>query len=167
MKKQVQMSVSLVILISFAVFTSSARSQLFGLSIAQPKEPVKAGTELRLLVTVTNTSNRAISFVTSPGEIPEDGSLYEISVRDAQGRSAPPSPHLRTRDNRIPINQGSRVARTLQPGESFVDQITVTTFYDLSQTGKYTISVAREIPPRQNLGQGSINSNVVTIEVIN
>jgi hypothetical protein len=118
-----------------------------------------------LLVTVTNTSNRDISFITSPGPIPEDGLIYQIDVRDAQGRSAPPSADLRTRDPRVPINYGSRLARTLKPGESFVDQVTVTRFYDLSRPGEYTISVSRPMPPRQNLGKGSVKSNAITVKV--
>jgi hypothetical protein len=151
--------------IAFAALAASSPKQLFSLTIAEPKEPLKSGTELRLLVTVTNTSNRTISFITSPGPIPEDGLLYEIKVRDEQGHSAPPSAYLRTRDTHIPMDYGSRLARALSPGESFVDQITVTRFYDLSQPGKYTIAVALAIPPRQNLGKGVIKSNSISITI--
>jgi hypothetical protein len=151
-------------LVLFGPLAASAE-QLFSLTIAAPKEPLKAGAEVHLLVTVTNTSNRDISFITSPGPIPEDGLLYQIHVRDAQGRSLPPSADLRTRDKRVPINYGSRLARTLKPGESFVDQVTVSRFYDLSRPGEYTISVARPMPPRQNLGKGSVKSNAVTVTV--
>jgi len=91
--------------------------------------------------------------------------LYEITVRDSKGRSAPPSTYLRNRDKRIPVDYGSRLARTLAPGESFVDQVTVTTFFDLSRPGKYTISVSRATPPRQNLGEGSVESDPVTVTV--
>ena len=166
MKHLVHYIVFVVALTSSAALPAPEPKQLFSLTIAAPKEPIRAGAELHLFVTVTNTSKRTISFITSPGPIPEDGLLYEISARDVHGRSAPPSAYLRNRDKRIPINYGSRLARTLAPGESFVDQVTVTTFYDLSQPGKYTVSVAREIPPRQNLGKGSIRSNVITLTVV-
>ncbi len=152
-------------LISCGPIAMSTPKQLFSLTIAAPKEPVKEGEELQLLVTVTNTSNRTISFITSPGPIPEDSLLYEINVRDAQGNPAPASAYLRTRDKRIPIDYGSRFARTLKPGESFVDQVTVTRFYDLSGPGEYTISVSRPMPPRQSLGKGSVKSNAVTVTV--
>jgi hypothetical protein len=138
---------------------------LFSLTIAAPKEPVKAGTELRLLVTVTNTSNRDISFFVSPGLIPEDGLLCQVNVRDADGRATPPSALERSRDKPIPLNLGSRYAKTLKPGESFVDQVTVTRFYALSRPGKHTVSVARPFPPRQNLGAGTVESNSVTVTV--
>jgi hypothetical protein len=130
-----------------------------------PKGPLKAGSELDLLVSVTNNSNRVISFITSPGEIPEDGVLYQIDVRDAQGHTAPLSTNLHAADARIPINNGSRFARELEPGKSFIDRITVTRFYDLSCPGEYTISVARPMPPHQNLGKGSDKSNTITVTV--
>jgi hypothetical protein len=165
MRSHVNSVACVIALIAVAALAASGPKQLFSLTIAEPNEPLKSGTELRLLVTVTNTSNRTISFIISPGPIPEDGLLYEIKVRDAQGRSAPPSAYLRTKDPRVPIDYGSRFARTLSPGESFVDQVTVTSFYDLSQPGKYTIEVALPIPPRQNLGKGIIKSNSIAVTV--
>jgi hypothetical protein len=152
-----------ITLMSLAALAVPGPKPLFSLTVAAPKEPLKAGTELILSVTVTNTSDRNISFITSPGLVPEDGFLYEIDVRDAQGRSAPPSAYLRNRDPRISIYKGSMTHRTLKPGESFVDEVTVTGFYDLSQPGEYKISVARSMPPYQNLGKGRVKSNVITV----
>ena len=149
----------------FAAVAAPGPKQLFSLTIATPKEPIRAGTELRLLVTVTNTSDRNISFITSPGPIPEDGARYEIDVRDVHGSPASASAYLRAKDNRIPTDYGSSIARTLGPGESFVDQVTVTRFHDLSQLGKYTIWVALPIPPRQDLGEGKVRSNSITVTV--
>jgi hypothetical protein len=139
--------------------------QPFSVTLHAPNTPVKAGLELRLLVTVKNTSNRSITFSTSPGVTPDDSFDYEIDARDGQGHPAPPSAQIRIRDKHIPRGFGSAVGRTLQPGESFTDQVTVTTFYDLSQPGKYTISVARPFEPWQNLGKGSVKSNTITIAV--
>jgi len=166
MKHALHYFACVIILTSFAALAAPGPKQLFSLTIAAPKEPIRAGTELRLLVTVTNTSDRTISFITSPGPIPEDGARYEIDVRDVQGSPAPPSAHLRGRDNRISTDYGSRIARTLGPGESFVDQVTVTRFHDLSQLGKYTIWVALPIPPRQDLGEGKVKSNSITVTVM-
>jgi len=113
--------------------------------------------------------------VTSPGPIPEDWFLYKIRVLDARGRTAPPSAEARARDKRLPLYSGSFFARELPPGGSFVDQITVTHFYDLSRPGKYTVSVARAIDtydvgveglPPEKLPKGIIRSNAVSIAVI-
>lgn len=143
----------------------SADKQLFSLTVAAPSEPIKSGAELRLLVTVTNTSDRSIGFIRSPGVPPDEGFRYEIEVRNAQGRSAPPSAYLRDLKNKPTASFESRQARWLKPGESFVDEIEVTKFYDLSQPGKYTVAVARDIPPGQNLGEGKVKSNPVTVTV--
>jgi len=59
-----------ITLISFGALAIARPAPLFSLNVSAPKEPLKAGTEIRLLVTVTNTSNRTISFITSPGSIP-------------------------------------------------------------------------------------------------
>ncbi len=165
MRHQFQSLARVIALAWVATLVAPGPKQLFSLMIAAPKEPLRVGAELRLLVTVTNTSDRNISFITSPGLMPEDGFLYEISVRDSQGSPAPPSAYRRTMDKRIPTDYGSRFARRLKPGESFVDQVTVTRFYDLSRPGNYTISVTRPMPPRQNLGNGSVTSNAVTVTV--
>lgn len=165
MKRYLQSFSYATVFIFFTALATAGPTQLFSLSVAAPKEPLKAGTELHLLVTVRNTSKRAISFIIAPGPIPEDELEYEINVRDADGRSAPPSAYLRNKDKRVPMSYGSRLARTLEPGESFVEQVTVTTFFDLSRPGKYTISVSRAIPPRQNLGKGSVESDPVTVIV--
>jgi hypothetical protein len=159
----------LACLAAFGFLTVPATSgpkQPFSLAIAQPKQPVRAGTELRLRITVTNTNDKPISFITSPGPIPDDGLRYEVNVTDEQGHQAPASAYLRTRDSRIPTNYGSSFARTLRPGESFVDEVTVTAFYDLSRPGEYRIWVARRMPPRQALGTGRVRSNVVNVMIV-
>jgi len=140
--------------------------QIFSLEIAALKEPVRAGAELRLSVTVKNTSNRPISFITSPGPIPDDSFYYEIHVLDTRGKSAPPSAEMRLRDPHLPTYFGSRFSRELRPGESFVEEINVTRYYELNRPGKYMIVVSREFPPSQNLGQGKVKSNSISVTVV-
>ena len=96
---------------------------------------------------------------------PEEGLRYEIEVRNDKGLSAPPSAYLRDLRNKTNVSFSSNLAQWLKPGESFVDEILVTKFYDLSQPGKYTISVTRDIPPAQNLGKGTVRSNTITVTV--
>jgi hypothetical protein len=144
----------------------SASQSPFSLKIAEPTGPQKSGSELRLRITVTNTSDREITFITTPGQVPEDDFQYELMVRDERGQSAPPSAFMRTRDPRLPMYSGSRIGKSVRPSESFVDEVNVTRFFDLSRPGKYTISVARPNPPRQNLGDGKVQSNSVTVTVV-
>jgi len=151
----------------FAALSEGSDKQLFSLTLAAPTEPLKAGAEVRLHVTVTNTSERNIAFIRSPGLIPEEAFRYDMDVRNEQGKSAPPSVYVRQLKNSTTVTEEiSRYARWLKPGEFFVDDLEITKFYDLSQPGKYTISVTRPIPPRQNLGEGKVKSNSITVTVV-
>ncbi len=157
-----------VALICFAIPSICAPKEPFSLTIVPPQEPVKAGAELRLRITLRNTSDRSMTFVRSSGLglTPEEGFRYQIDVHDAQGHPAPPSSYVREHGSGMTVTDWiHNVPVTLEPGESFIDEVTVTTFYNLSQPGKYTISVARPMPPRQNLGKGSVKSNIITVTV--
>ena len=166
MKRLAQFVICVVTLVSVATPVVCGPKPPFSLSIAAPKEPTKAGAELYLRITLTNTSDRYIVFARSPGPIPEEAFRYEIDVRDAQGHSAPPSAYVRELEGKPTMTSSSNLSYTLKPSDSFIDQVTVTRFYDLSQPGTYTISVARPIPPRQNLGEGKVKSNSVTVTVV-
>jgi predicted DNA-binding transcriptional regulator AlpA len=164
-----RMAISLIFaltLVWFASFRVSAEKQLFSLTVEAPSEPLKVGGELRLRVTVTNTSDRSITFIRSPGIIPHEAIRYNIEVRDSRGESAPPSEYVRKLKTSETRWFESSHAYTIKPGESFVDDVEVTRFYDLSQPGKYTISVAREFPPRQKLGEGAVKSNSIDVTVV-
>lgn len=170
--KQLTRSFAYVILSALlAPGGTAASKQPFSLTIAAPKDPVKAGVELHVLATVTNTSSRSLTFSTSLGVVPVDDVFYKINVRDEHGRVAPPSANLRNRNKLVPTFWGSITSRTLGPGDSFVEQVTVTRMYDLSQPGIYTISVARHVPPDfvpqgQKLGKDFVQSNTITVTVV-
>ena len=150
---------------SIATHSVCADKPLFSLTLATPTAPLKSGAELRLLVTVTNTSERTIGFIRSPGEIPDEWFRYKVHIHNEAGQSAPASGHARELKNKQTFDFQSSYARWLKPGESFADNVEITKLYDLSQPGMYTISVEREFPPAQNLGVGSIKSNTITVTV--
>lgn len=167
MIKLIYLATCLIIVACLASPSICGPRRPFSLVLAPPKEPLKAGQELPLLVTVTNTSNRDITFARSSNLTPEEGHRYQIEVQDAQGHPALPSAHVLALRGKDTVDVSiHNISRTLARGESFVDQVTVTTFYDLSQPGNYTISVAREIPPHQSLGKGTVESNKITITVV-
>ena len=158
---------TLALLISFATLLASADKQLFSLNIGTPSDKMKAGAELRLHVKVTNTSDRSIAFIRSPGQIPEEGFRYQIEVRDAQGQSAPPSISVRDLQKSTTVTEEiSRYVDWLKPGECFVDDVDITKLFDLGRSGKYTISVSRAIPSGQKLGEGKVTSNSIIVTVI-
>ena len=167
MSRVISSGIYLSTLVLLSALSASADKQLFSLGIDAPSEPLKSGAELRLHVRVTNTSDRAITFIRSPGLIPEEAFRYEMEVRDARAQSAPRSAYVRKLESAQTVTEEiSKYAYKLKPGESFVDDVEITRFYDLSRPGKYTISVAREMPPAQKLGEGKVKSNTITITVV-
>jgi hypothetical protein len=59
------------------------------------------------------------------------------------------------------LKKGSRVSVTLGPGESLREEIVITRIFDIRTAGKYTIQVARNVPP--SLGRGTVRSNKIVI----
>jgi hypothetical protein len=148
-----------------ASLSATAEEPLFSLTIAPITAPLKSGAELRVHVTVTNTSGSMIGFVRSPGPNPEEGFRYHVDVRDQEGTPAPPSTYVRELKDKNKVDFQSSIAHWLKPGESFTDEILVTKIYDLSAPRTYNILVSREIPPAQHLEKGEIKSNTITVTV--
>ncbi len=149
-----------------AVAAAAAAGQPFTLTIVGPKVPLVAGCPLRLLVTVEDTSGRPITLVTSPGVPPDDTWDYHIDVRDAHGRPARPSAFALSLRGKHTLVAGSFVGHRLDPGATFVDEVSVTKDFDLREPGKYTIRVSRFLGPVGHPGKGVVKSNVVTVTVV-
>ncbi|HEV2303946.1 MAG TPA: hypothetical protein VGR93_00370 [Candidatus Acidoferrales bacterium] len=151
------------------------QNQPFSLTIAPPSKPIKSGAKVYLLVTVTNTTDHTTGLIRSSGSLPDEGFRYHIDVRDSGGHERPQSARLRGLKGKMTMSQSSNLARWLKPGESFVDRIAVTRFYDVTLPGEYSVSVARHfdrnniaikgIPP-EAIGSGIVKSNTVTITII-
>jgi hypothetical protein len=142
-----------------------------------PNKPLKAGTDLVLRATVKNTSDHDIIFPTSPGLIPSDGLRYDIQALDEQAQPAPPSARvLAQRATRGKGGPGVAVigntGHTLKPGQSLVEEINVTRYYDLSRPGTYTIWVIHplplQVPPwaAKKYWKGFVRSNTITVTVV-
>ncbi len=138
--------------------------QGFSLALHAPSAPVKSGSEVRLRVTVTNTSDHDILFVRSPGIVPDEEMNYQIEIRDTHGQEPPITPFFRELKARN-YGWGSYLSYTLEPGKSFEDDLVITRLYTL-KPGEYAIRVARGIRPIwQNLKQDTVKSNTTTLTV--
>jgi hypothetical protein len=144
-------------------------------TLEAPGKPLKAGTDLVLQATVKNTSDHEVLLPTSPGLVPEDGFRYKIEALDAGGHPAQESARvLALRQGKGPRfgNWSSNIGRTLKPGQSLVEEINVTRYYDLSRPGTYTIWVIRplplQVPPwaAKKYWKGSVRSNTITVTVV-
>jgi len=63
-----------------AALPASDASQLFSLTLHVPTAPVKAGSEVRLTATATNTSTHDVSFGVAPGATPDQTLSYTIEI---------------------------------------------------------------------------------------
>jgi hypothetical protein len=139
-------------------------SQLpFSIVINTEHEPFKAGAEVLLQITLTNTSNREIALSKAPGDLPQAESEYSIKVLDSQGREVPDTDYGQKIKQRKILVSRSRVSWTLGPGESLKDGAIISKLYDISHPGKYTGQVMRSIPPQ--LGKGTVKSNIIQVTV--
>jgi hypothetical protein len=132
------------------------------LTLAAPKQPLKAGQPLILRATVTNTSGHDVHVWLSGGsaEVVRD---YEVHVLDEEGRPAPPWVPPPQPEGRVLLRVGVGVGTELEPGRSTTDLVNVTDVYDLSRPGKYKVWVAE----RFGRGPGGlVRSNTITVTVV-
>ncbi|MGA3211716.1 MAG: hypothetical protein ABSD20_10450 [Terriglobales bacterium] len=132
-------------------------------TIKAAHDVVKAGTEVRVIVTTTNISDHPLQFLYVPRRyIPDDFSIG-IEVWDA--KDTPISPRKRQAPNAMMsiLGQSPLSSETLQPGESqhYDDYEFVSKIFDTSKPGKYTIQVTRGDPSTGI----QVKSNKVTVEV--
>jgi hypothetical protein len=137
----------------------------FSIAISTQSDLMKAGSEILVEITLTNTSNHEIRVGKAPGNLPQAESEYSIEVRDSKGRVAPDTDYGRkVRQKKIWFYR-SRDSVTLQPGESLKDGALITKLYDLSHVDRYTVQISRLIP--EQWGRGTAKSNYINITVIN
>jgi hypothetical protein len=160
-----------VVACALTLFSSTAQqalkaTQLFSLTLHPLEAPVKAGTEVHLTVTVKNTSDHDLTLGFLPGTPPYEAMTYEIEVRDAEGREAPPTALLRSLREHLGAGFQTNAGYVLAPGKSSDEQLDITRLYVLTTPGKYTIRVARRQNPLRKTDEGIVRSNTITITVI-
>lgn len=142
----------------------------FALSIRAKATSFKAGSEIRIQVVQTNTSNRPISFQGRGS--PEDTEVgYRTYIRDEKGRLLPETKLgriIRTgKDEDAPPNttvvftSNGGVLRDLQPTESSVGEIILNRLYNLERPGVYTV----QVEPRWEPGVPAPKSNIITLTI--
>ena len=107
-----------------------------------------------------NESDRVVHYgLTNPGWD------YEMDVRDASGNPVPETERLRKLKENLKNrtdNYRQKHSRKLKPHETAQDTIEVSSFFDLSSPGDYSIQVQREFP---DVGQSLVKSNRLSLTV--
>lgn len=123
-------------------------------------QTVKRGAEVRLNVTLTNTSGHELSFF-DRNPICD----YPIKTRDSGGNQPPETAAKQQShcDGTVQLILGRNMLIVLKPGESFSEEIAVSFLYDLRRTGTYTVQVYRHLPTE--ISKQDIPSNSATFVV--
>ncbi len=150
-----------MVVVTAVWISAQAKSKAtFSLSIQAVQSTVKGGGPVEVEVTKTNTSNFVLnnSRTNNPGE----NYLFEVRRDGVPAAESEELRHLRKpgsahaeKEGPIPYATSYLLGSKIAPQETFKETIPVSTYYDTSQPGKYTIQ----------LQQGKVKSNVVTLTV--
>ena len=149
----------LILIMLAARATSSAQNSTgpFTLTLDAKENLVRAGSEVKVDITLRNSSNRPMHVSYGLSELE-----YAFDVRDSQNRIPPETEFARKSKGGVHFSNDH--VFNLQPGESLPRApLVVSKFYDLRRPDKYTIQVSRAVP--KELGGGTMKSNFITITV--
>jgi len=132
---------------------------------AVQKNPIKLGTEIRVSITVTNTSKENVVLLTTPGRR-HAGLWYDVAVRNTNGSSVTKTRFKRILDGEEEKGHvfGSSIATTLAPGESVREEATLGDMYELTMPGTYLVRVDRPYPDANPASKIKSNQISITLE---
>jgi len=131
---------------------------IFSLTISTPREIVKTGSNLELLVKLTNNTNHEITLHSRNTYCD-----YTFEVRDSNGHSAPETEQKRKLNCSAYPVAGRHVIIQLKPGEHHEDLVFMNYLFDMNRPDKYNVRLTRDIP--KELGQGQVSSNTIAMTV--
>jgi hypothetical protein len=131
---------------------STRRSPGYSLEIRLPQDVIRADQEVPLEVTLTNTSDKPMSYGLAFGP-PVWTYVARLVVRDSEGNLLQQKPLVR-RFSGLPA--GGPPRRELAAGQKLNVEILLNRVYDLSKPGKYTIQAESGRDERM------VKSNIIT-----
>ena len=187
MRVRPEFIVLLSIALVFGVFAAAApplRKPPFSLTIRTTQDVVTAGSEVRVVITLTNISDHDIYDSVPVTSSPAGENYYGIEIRDDKGVRAPltrfgyiargekPPPDKpaqsqngnadQTRDWGGSFYSGSELTVTVEPGKDSYAAIIANQQYDLSRPGKYSIQVSHWDYESKTI----VLSNTITVTVV-
>ncbi|MCU1240459.1 MAG: hypothetical protein JWO71_1185 [Candidatus Acidoferrum typicum] len=133
------------------------------ITISSDRMDISPGSPLPVEITLLNTSNHDVVVgqdLSRKGEF-----VYTIKVKEDTGSEASKTDYHRAHRGEptkkpILINE-SLFQVTVQPGKTLKDDVDISTLYDLTQPGKYTVQVERVDPISKTVVKS--NSIIVTV----
>jgi hypothetical protein len=133
-----------VLWILFAMGSQSAAPTApgapFQLTIEPESASVTSGDKIVLRITLTNTSEKDLGF-RQRARADEAEWDYSIEVRDEKGDAASQTNFGRNRLKMMTMF--SARVKTVNPGQSLKEEVTLSKLFDLTIPGRYTVQVSR------------------------
>lgn len=137
----------------------------FSLAISVPRNEARVGSELKIKVVLTNTSDHVITVWRDPKASDQAELFHKVLVHDQAGKIATETRHgrrMRTGEDppgELTVRVDSAAPYSLRPGEVIREEATIGKLYDLRQPGKYTIQVERIDDESKTV----VRSNILTV----
>jgi len=149
----------LIFVSSAAISTSFGQTtkQPFSITISTEKQTVETGLDVYIKIKLTNTSDEVVDCSSSDSNALDRRYIYD--VRDENGKSVEiPGEHPE-------LWGGSwRGPCALAPRDSRTSGSRLSTLYDFTKPGQYTVQVSRYIG--KSAKEGVVKSNIITITVV-
>jgi hypothetical protein len=129
----------------------------FSLTISTPQNTVRVGSDVKLEITMTNTSDQDIFYGADLGGKVQP---FAVDVRDTSGNLVPKRP----RKDKEPRG-GSFLLIPIHPAKSIKREWILNKDFDISKPGRYTVQAKREAGAT-NSGVLHVKSNRITITVV-
>ncbi|HTT62208.1 MAG TPA: hypothetical protein VMG35_10225 [Bryobacteraceae bacterium] len=135
----------------------------YAISISTERGSYRAGQDIRLEVSLTNTSSQKAIVGRVNGDAQGELSGYLLDAYDEKGTVPPLTYYYRVVRGEMPSDGMFMSHRlvTLAPGDRLKEVIIASKLYDLKAPGKYRLQVRREDPGSKAV----VKSNTITVTV--
>lgn len=132
----------------------------FTVTISTPTPVLTVGADAKLKVILTNNTEKDIRYaVGGPGR---GGPVFDLDVCDSEGKPIRETPHgLTLHGKDLRPWSGSIFSTVAHPGDKIEEELVLSTEYDLSKPGKYTVQLRERNPKFQ-----AIKSNTVSFTLV-
>jgi len=164
------MTLSLLLTAFLALQVSSpakAPRPAISVTLSSVSSELKLGSEVRLKIAVTNTSDHDLRLTRSSGK--DQGEfLNRFEVHEDQGNSVVKTRYYRNIRGEKAENEELQevfeevVTLSLKPGESLTEEVILNKLYILDKPGKYTIQVDH-VDPETRV---PVKSNTITVTLV-
>jgi hypothetical protein len=146
---------SILILVLAGATPAPPTKAPFTLVLTMENPTVTLGSDARVKVQWTNTSDKALDSSANILDATNVDPNFLFELLDDSGRPVPKKVY------KFPQTSGHAEFGKLKPGETITHDVNLLRLFDLKHSGKYTLQVSRRVP--EALGGGTIKSNIVTI----